>query len=111
MAIVCDPRTTVWGFITKNAPVSVMGLFSTVKETLAASTQSTDRGEGTNESKGAYWCHDCAERIPDFEVDGEATPDYAPETGEQPVWRCPDCGKHFWRGSHWDDVAETLAAL
>jgi hypothetical protein len=57
-----------------------MGLFSTVRETLAASTQSTDRGDGTRESAGAYWCHDCAERVPDFEVDGEATPD------------CPDCG-------------------
>jgi Zn finger protein HypA/HybF involved in hydrogenase expression len=80
MALVCDPRTTVWGFISENAPVSDMELFSTVKKTLAASTQSTDRGKGTNESKGAYWCHDCAERIPDFEVDGEATPD------------CPECG-------------------
>ncbi len=66
--------------MTENTADSHMGLFSTVKETLAASTQSTDRGTGTQESTGAYWCHDCAERVPDFEVDGEATPD------------CPECG-------------------
>ena len=39
-----------------------------------------------------------------------ATPDYAPAPDERPVWRCPDCGQHFWRGSHWDDVADRLAA-
>ena len=41
----------------------------------------------------------------------EPTPDYAPEPREQPVWRCRDCGQHFWKGSHWDDVAATLAKL
>ena len=57
-----------------------MGVFSTLKETLRASTQSADRGDVTeNESTGAYWCHDCAERIRDVDVDGEGTPD------------CPEC--------------------
>jgi uncharacterized protein with PIN domain len=41
----------------------------------------------------------------------ERTPDYAPDPDREGVWRCPDCGQHFWRGSHWDDVAETLAEL
>jgi Uncharacterized conserved protein len=41
----------------------------------------------------------------------DPTPAYAPDPGETAVWRCPDCGQHFWRGSHWDDVAETLAGL
>ena len=41
----------------------------------------------------------------------EPTPDYAPDPHDEAVWRCRDCGQHFWRGSHWDDVAETLAAL
>ncbi|MFC4359758.1 hypothetical protein ACFO0N_17575 [Halobium salinum] len=57
-----------------------MGLLSTITEAFGASTQSTNRGSGTSESKGAYWCHDCAERVPDFEVDGDDAPD------------CPDCG-------------------
>jgi len=41
----------------------------------------------------------------------EPTPDYAPETHEETVWRCRNCGQHFWKGSHWDDVAETLDDL
>ncbi len=41
----------------------------------------------------------------------ERTPDYAPDPAEVAVWRCTDCGQHFWQGSHWDDVAETLASL
>lgn len=27
------------------------------------------------------------------------------------AWRCEDCRKTYWRGSHWDDVRETLEAL
>jgi len=27
------------------------------------------------------------------------------------AWRCDDCGKTYWRGSHWDDVRETFDAL
>jgi len=41
----------------------------------------------------------------------EPTPDYAPATHEEPVWRCRDCGQHFWKGSHWEDVAATVADL
>jgi len=41
----------------------------------------------------------------------EPTPEYAPDPAETELWRCRDCGQHFWRGSHWDDVAETLAEL
>lgn len=55
-------------------------------------------------------CADCNGRLEPV-VNGEPTPEYAPATGEQPVWRCPDCGKHFWKGSHWEDVRERLARL
>lgn len=41
----------------------------------------------------------------------EPTPAYAPAADEIDVWRCPDCGQHFWKGSHWDDVAATLAEI
>ncbi len=41
----------------------------------------------------------------------EPTPDYAPETHEETVWRCRNCGQHFWKGSHWADVAGTLEDL
>jgi uncharacterized protein with PIN domain len=41
----------------------------------------------------------------------EQTPDYAPEPDYEAVWRCRECGQHFWKGSHWDDVAETIDSL
>jgi uncharacterized protein with PIN domain len=41
----------------------------------------------------------------------EPTPAYAPDPADTEVWRCLDCGQHFWQGSHWDDVAATLSEL
>lgn len=41
----------------------------------------------------------------------EPTPEYAPDPAEQAIWRCRDCGQHFWKGSHWADIAETIAEL
>ncbi|WP_435177391.1 zinc-ribbon domain-containing protein [Halorussus sp. AFM4] len=58
-----------------------MGIIGTAKEMLRASTESADRGDGAAErSKGAYWCHDCDERIRDVEVAGDDAP------------TCPECG-------------------
>lgn len=57
-----------------------MSVLNTVKDMLAASNQSPNRGDGTTESKGAYWCHDCSERILDLDVEGEGPPS------------CPSCG-------------------
>lgn len=57
-----------------------MGLIDTLKETLQASSQSTNRGDGSRESTGAYWCHDCSERVLDLDVAGEGPPS------------CPACG-------------------
>jgi uncharacterized protein with PIN domain len=30
---------------------------------------------------------------------------------QSPVWQCVDCGQLFWKGSHWDRMAETLSEL
>ncbi|MFB6196224.1 MAG: hypothetical protein ABEI80_08620 [Haloplanus sp.] len=57
-----------------------MGLLDTITETLQASSSAANRGDGAGESTGAYWCHDCEERIPDGDVAGEDAPD------------CPSCG-------------------
>jgi Zn finger protein HypA/HybF involved in hydrogenase expression len=58
-----------------------MGLLSAISDVLEASTQSTSRGDVTqNDSEGAYWCHDCEERIRDVAVESETAPD------------CPGCG-------------------
>jgi uncharacterized protein with PIN domain len=34
---------------------------------------------------------------------------HAPDDG--PVWGCRRCGQQFWKGSHWDRVAATLATV
>jgi uncharacterized protein with PIN domain len=43
-------------------------------------------------------------------ADGGSPPSHAPDDVGA-FWRCTDCGQAFWKGSHWDDVAATLAAL
>jgi uncharacterized protein with PIN domain len=40
---------------------------------------------------------------------GEA-PAYVPDDVVD-RWRCRDCGQYFWKGSHWEDVRDRLAAL
>ncbi|WP_135663346.1 Mut7-C RNAse domain-containing protein [Halorhabdus rudnickae] len=40
-----------------------------------------------------------------------STPAYAPDPDEADIWQCEDCGQYFWKGSHWDDVAQTLSEL
>jgi uncharacterized protein with PIN domain len=64
-------------------------------------------------------CNGRLERVPA----GEPTPEYAPaasgegarvsgsESDGFRVWRCVDCGQYFWKGSHWERMAETLASL
>ena len=43
--------------------------------------------------------------------DAETTrPAYVPD-GQSPVWRCGDCEQWFWRGGHWEQVADTLASV
>lgn len=39
-----------------------------------------------------------------------AEQDEVPEDVER-AWRCDDCGKTYWKGSHWDDVGETFESL
>lgn len=55
-------------------------------------------------------CSECNGRLDAVDADG-TTPEYAPDPVETAVWRCPDCGQCFWRGSHWDAVAARLASL
>ena len=52
-------------------------------------------------------CNGRLEQLPD----DAPRPSEAPDPGGLSVWRCPDCGQHFWRGSHWEDVRERLARI
>lgn len=45
--------------------------------------------------------------------EGAEPPTYAPpglDASDAPA-RCRDCGQWFWKGSHWERMAATLAAL
>lgn len=58
-----------------------MGVYSILEAALKASTRNPNRGDDVrDESNGAYWCHDCSERVLDLDVEGETPPD------------CPACG-------------------
>jgi hypothetical protein len=52
-------------------------------------------------------CNGSVERVA---PDGQ-TPEYARDPAETAVWRCRSCGQCFWKGSHWERAAETLADL
>ncbi|KAA9397217.1 hypothetical protein Har1130_08330 [Haloarcula sp. CBA1130] len=41
----------------------------------------------------------------------DPTPEYAPSVDDETIWRCVDCGQHFWKGSHWASVEATLDGL
>ncbi|MFW6435802.1 MAG: hypothetical protein ACOCY1_05415 [Halovenus sp.] len=47
-----------------------MSILHTVKEMFASSSSATT----TDSSEGAYWCHDCNERIRDVDVEGTEPP-------------------------------------
>ena len=53
-------------------------------------------------------CSNCNGRVEPV-APTETTPEYAPTAAETDIWRCEACGQHFWKGSHWDDVARRLA--
>ena len=57
-----------------------MGLVDTIRETLAASSQTAPGGH--SESEGAYWCDDCDVRVLDTAVESA-----------EPT--CPDCGEEM----------------
>jgi uncharacterized protein with PIN domain len=54
-------------------------------------------------------CGDCNGRLVAV-AESESRPEYVPDDRDE-VWRCRDCGQCFWKGSHWERVAETLAAV
>jgi uncharacterized protein with PIN domain len=55
-------------------------------------------------------CAECNAGLEAVAKDSES-PEYAPDPGEVRVWRCPKCGQHFWKGSHWESVEATLSDL
>ena len=64
-----------------------MGIFDTVTDTLAGSTQKAPGTAGDDGSEGAYWCDDCGVRVRDVDVDDEGL-----DRDVEGTPTCPDCG-------------------
>jgi len=75
-------------------------------------------------------CGDCNGPVERVDPSGETGPDDHPEyvpddvgaspadaepgtdpAEPRPAWRCRDCGRWFWKGGHWESVAERLDAI
>jgi len=66
---------------------SFMGIFDTVTNMMASSTQRAPETAGDDGSEGSYWCDDCGVRVRDVEVDAEGL-----DRDADGVPVCPDCG-------------------
>ena len=55
-------------------------------------------------------CSRCNGRLERVDADS-SVPGAVPDPDDRRVWRCPDCGQYFWKGSHWDDVAGRLESV
>ena len=76
---------------------------------------STNTDEQLSELRGAGFVLQLAEPGRCSKCNGELEliregpgPENGPDPEAEPVWRCVDCGHHFWKGSHWDDVRSRL---
>ena len=65
-----------------------MSILQTVQELFEGSSSSTT--EASEKSAGAYWCHDCGERIRDVDLDAEGEGDE-----DTPAPECPSCGEEM----------------
>ena len=53
-------------------------------------------------------CSVCNGRL--VRLDPERRPEHAPDTVDR-IWQCTECDQHFWKGSHWERVRETIATI
>ena len=57
-------------------------------------------------------CGDCNGRLRRGDQTDATRPAYVPDDRDRErLWRCVDCGQWFWKGGHWDRVADTLAGI
>ncbi len=54
-------------------------------------------------------CGRCNAPLERLAVDADR-PAYVPDDAA-PVWRCTECGQHFWKGSHWADVGRRVSDI
>ena len=74
-----------------------MSILQTVQELFEGSSSSTT--EAPEKSAGAYWCHDCGERIRDVDLDVELDLEDADDDGDAEgvahTPECPSCGEEM----------------
>lgn len=68
--------------------------------TRADDADDADGADSVDDADGAADANDAA----------TTRPEYVP-ADQSPVWRCLDCGQWFWKGGHWEQVADTLAGV
>lgn len=54
-------------------------------------------------------CSVCNSTLTEMNTDAEKNDDVHDDI--ECAWRCDDCDKVYWEGSHWDDVRETFESL
>jgi len=80
------------------------------KDPAAQLAELSDAGIDLSLTEEPERCGRCNGTLVPVDADASA-PDYAPDPADEPVRVCEDCGQHFWRGSHWERVAEALSDL
>lgn len=55
-------------------------------------------------------CSRCNSPVQEID-EAESTPPSAPDPADKQCWRCRECGQLYWKGSHWEDVADRLRRL
>jgi uncharacterized protein with PIN domain len=54
-------------------------------------------------------CNGLFEEIDHDEAEGAIPEDIL--DGQGPIFRCRDCGKHYWQGSHWEGILERIERI
>lgn len=54
-------------------------------------------------------CNSLIQKIPKEEVK-ERVPPYVYQTQDRFGW-CPNCGRYYWQGTHWERITQKLAAI
>ena len=100
-------RETGRTLITRDAELaeSVCGILVKSKDVREQIRELADAGI-TLELDEPERCSECNGTVSETDADAEDVPDDV-----KLAWRCDDCGKTYWKGSHWDDVRETLEDL
>ncbi len=61
-------------------------------------------------SERPKYCGRCNGELLAVAVD-EETPEYAPNPNEIDCWRCRSCEQIFWKGSHYERMADTIESV